>query len=131
MAKAPKIPRKATTAIPEGSPEPSPAAAEATRVNEQGTPGPPQGEQLVDEVLIMDVESEPGENGRGWGETHSQMAMEELHQWLANGEEAAATRRGPSRPDPPPAALSGLRGRGYRVLAHICEAEWCEAQFTE
>ena len=45
---------------------------------------------LAEMVMETEGSREVGEAGEGWGETHSQQAVEELYEWLLQGNDSVA-----------------------------------------
>ena len=102
--KAPRCPKKAAE---EGEAIPGPSGINPPPMA-RGLKRLAEGEEGVLAEMVLEIEDsrEAGEEGEGWSETHSQQAVEELHEWLLQGNDSVAN------PPPPPT----IRPKGSRQV---------------
>ena len=156
VAKAPKCPKRATASSAEppahGQPSPGELAVASTSTGVmETTPSTPSipgrgvkrssaGEEgaIVDEILAFEGSRGATEGGEGWGETHSERAVEELHQWLLQSSDPASppppydrVTRSPNFPPSSPPGVDITSGSSQGAPRHVREEVECERRFTQ
>ena len=134
--KAPRCPRKSAGddgAIPGPSGTNPPSAARGIKRLVEGEEG-----LLAEMVMKIEDSREVGEAGEGWSETHSQQAVEELHEWLLQGNDSVAAppppygRKDRAKTSPPSSTttrVEELSRKSGGIPRHVAEQRDCEERF--